>query len=428
MCPHCRRRDIQTPWWTAENTGWVQEFQIACPSCGASITKDGLAGLQLLQDFRKLSIDGIPMKGTLLDFLGIDERRMMTYPGFANEVMGKVFGMERLILAPGEGLSTLRTRVNEMVEDKERMLKQNFAMPLHRDHQIPLRRMLAAYDENTSQFSVELEAAVVRQFNFVNAMNALAYLASPFQSATINRSVDRLIQFLYLVQNSLRPLAPPVDVDLAWHTFQLNPAAYLAACLVLTGSYIDHDDGIGSPALTDATRAADKVWRKQFPADPLGYDGCTCAFCEAEREFTTHSNGASLTSGRRLMSRLSPRELRDGNGSRVSAGDKIDQFYGMACENARRKGMRGIVRLGPQKPGVYKHPYYAAAVAGADGATAARHTTALNKARVRCVTLTASAGVSKYVDPNQPQRRRFADGNASQSSDSGVWGCGTGFF
>ncbi|KAK9493988.1 hypothetical protein V1508DRAFT_431563 [Lipomyces doorenjongii] len=116
-------RDIQVDFHAAFHHGWAEEqFEKYCPECGAIIARDSLSALQFLDDFSLLSSKGIPMKGTLLDYLGVDDREQCSYPGFANEVLGELFSMPKLTLASGEGMDAIRGKLKDMLGDKAKMM------------------------------------------------------------------------------------------------------------------------------------------------------------------------------------------------------------------------------------------------------------------------------------------------------------------
>ncbi|KAK9255277.1 hypothetical protein V1507DRAFT_453011 [Lipomyces tetrasporus] len=402
QCTNCRKRHIQVDWHAAFHHGWAEEkFEKFCPECGAIITRDSLSALQFLDDFSLLSSNGVPMKGTLLDYLGVDDREQCSYPGFANEFVGKMFSMPKLTLESGEGIDVIRGKLKDMLGDKTKLVPNGFNGQIHRDNQFPLRRMLVRYQDNPTPFAVDLQAAVMRQGHFVDIMNALAYISSPFRKITVDRSIERLLKFLYLLRtNPGKCLAPPLDVDLAWHTFQLSPAAYMASCFVLTGTYVDHDDSIGSPALSDAHKLADKTWRSQFPSDPLGYDGCTCVFCESERQFTTSSRSSSAS--KKLLAKIAPADSR-------KRAQNIDEFYDMACTTARNNGARGVVRLQPPATGVKgerpvpRHPYLSFVPQGDPTASNVfQHSTAVDYAHAKCITILNPAGTLPKISRNRP--------------------------
>ncbi|KAK9385811.1 hypothetical protein V1515DRAFT_622985 [Lipomyces mesembrius] len=347
--------------------------------------------LNFLDDFSLLSSKGVPMKGTLLDYLGVDDRQQCSYPGFANEFLGRVFSMPKLTMASGEGMDVIRGKLKDMLGDKAKMVPNGFNGQIHRDNQFPLRRMLIRYQDNPTAFAIDLQAAVMRQCHFIEIMDALAYFSSPFRKMTINRSIERLRKFLYL---------------LPWHTFQLSPAKYMATCFVLTGTYIDHDDSIGTPALSDAHKLADKMWRSQFPSDPLGYDGCTCVFCEFERQLTSSRSSAS----KKLLAKIAPADSR-------KRSQNIDEFYDMACTTARNNGARDVVRLHPPTIGVKgespipRHPYLSFRPQGDPTASNVfQHSTSVDYAHAKCITIMNLTGTLPKVSRNRVRYGEVAGG------------------
>ncbi|KAK9481014.1 hypothetical protein V1514DRAFT_349795 [Lipomyces japonicus] len=399
-CPNCRIKEIQVEFAAAFGHGYAEDkFEIYCPDCGTQINRDMLAGMHFLNDFRDLNARGIPMKGTLLDYLGGDDRERFSYPGFANAFLGKMFSMKSLSLSTGEGLSTIRNKLKNMALDTASLTANKFMNPLHKDNQFPLRRMLVRYDANSGPFGVDLINGVIRQTRFTDLIEALGYISSPFRKTTVNRSIDRLLKFLYLLRSGNKVLSPSIDIDLAWHTFQLSPTSYLSASFVITGSFIDHDDSVGNAATQEGYKSAEKQFKKLFASDPVGYDGCTCVFCESERQFTSKSPGVP---GKKLFSKINPIESKKRN-------SKIDEFYGLAVTAAQNSGDRDVVRLHPRPLTVAtsglsgpQHPYVAFSPASDPTVgNIFKHSTAVEYQLTPCITLPS------VPPPSQPFSQSF---------------------
>jgi hypothetical protein len=73
---------------------------------------------------------------------------------------------------------------------------------------------------------------------------------------------------------------PTLDVDLAWHTHQLSPPAYLGFTYAKTQKFIDHDDKINEDKLATAFEWTSKTYQESFGEV---YSECTCWYCESVR-------------------------------------------------------------------------------------------------------------------------------------------------
>src|ERR1051326_4060172 len=76
-------------------------------------------------------------------------------------------------------------------------------------------------------FPFNLEAAVERQGSFLLKMTQFSWNRAPHASDTMRRSIDRYAKFFSLMAlGTDTKVVPTLDVDLAWHTHQLNPEKY----------------------------------------------------------------------------------------------------------------------------------------------------------------------------------------------------------
>lgn len=74
---------------------------------------------------------------------------------------------------------------------------------------------------------------------------------------------------------------PTLDVDLAWHTHQLSPAAYYTWIgEKVGGKFVDHDDKIEENALSAAFEWTSKTYQETYGEV---YSECTCWYCESVR-------------------------------------------------------------------------------------------------------------------------------------------------
>ncbi|KAK7202397.1 hypothetical protein BZA70DRAFT_102602 [Myxozyma melibiosi] len=366
MCPSCRKPDVSVPFYAAFHHGFAEDdFTAYCPACGSLIDRINVGAMLFLDDFERCQTDGFPMRGTLLDYLG---GTALAPPDFVNGFLANSFTADRL--KPQGLVSGMLDIKSTIRDDAQKMRKQSRKKQpyvIDKSSLIAIRKTLFHYFYNTSQFDLELEEALANQSGFVDMMEAYGYVSSPYRPIVVNRSVERLLRFFCLLQQEKdKPLAPPNDVDLAWHTLQLSPAKYMAVCFVLVGTHIDHDDSGGKVMNQDAEVRGNKRWKKQFPNDDLGYNECTCVFCETSLQFgfakpsKSSQNGSSSKSGKGLFSSSS-------SGKRSMAdGINVDYEYRRACAAAVAKGRKDVVELSsvenmstPGKASAPQHPYFA---------------------------------------------------------------------
>ncbi|KAK9449289.1 uncharacterized protein V1518DRAFT_415590 [Limtongia smithiae] len=343
-CLGCRKTDIAVEWWNATRTGWVHDgFVTQCPECGLNITKDRLAALQFLDDFSLLSSKGIFMKGTILDYLGRGDR-ITTLPGFPNLVLGRALNLPRLTLDGNQAMYHLKRHIGDMLDIPSRVASFGLPFPLGKDYDYAFREMFMRYDANPSRFGLDLEAAVHETATFTDSMNALAYFVSPFRTRILNRTSDRFLQFLVLIRNKPgADFAPPCDIDFAWHTMLLNPAAYMATCLLLTGGPVDHVDTSRPSTVADAAKITERTWKKTFTSDAVGFEICTCVYCEAEREFGGRTHGSVVEAS---------------NGKKQDP--LLEEQYAQACTEARERGSQpNVQRIRMDRNESFAHPYTA---------------------------------------------------------------------
>ncbi|KAL8853725.1 MAG: hypothetical protein Q9198_010959, partial [Flavoplaca austrocitrina] len=93
---------------------------------------------------------------------------------------------------------------------------------------------------------------------------------------------DRFFDILALKNRNIA--VPTLDVDLVWHTHQLDPVSYYEYSVMKTDQFIDHDDKIPAPTLSSAFEWTSKKYESKFGEI---YSECTCWYCEAVRESHT---------------------------------------------------------------------------------------------------------------------------------------------
>ncbi|PPR07443.1 hypothetical protein CVT24_007709 [Panaeolus cyanescens] len=139
------------------------------------------------------------------------------------------------------------------------------------------RRILSAYSDDRV-YSVELVDAVVRQGKFVDKMKELKWSAPNFldksDARILQHAVARYHAFLdLLATHPGTMLVPTLDIDLVWHTHQLTHSRYWNDCVHYVGRFIDHNDKVEGPHLSNAFDQTGFLWRNRFKV-PYTFCGC----------------------------------------------------------------------------------------------------------------------------------------------------------
>ncbi|CAO1621944.1 unnamed protein product [Parajaminaea phylloscopi] len=123
--------------------------------------------------------------------------------------------------------------------------------------------------------SVDLVLAVCRQEKFISELRsvpAFSSLVDMTHFAAANRPVirdatiryHRWLRLFFLYPD--RFLAPTLDIDLAWHTHQLDPE-YYTQCFSTVGRFIDHDDRVLERDLGHAFERTRELWSATYSSN-----------------------------------------------------------------------------------------------------------------------------------------------------------------
>lgn len=321
-CPRCESL-VDISWTTCDrpandNTPWDMEdsgegfgeqgLSQKCPKCELHITHDVLKLGKFKRDATELLVRNRPMCGTLSPgTTGLASQARKTTPGakswmFPNNLVKGPLRQDILTLCTTNQVNYLANRmsmtdVKELIEKALKSTKSLIAAHtgagirrghlLWKDERLAVRKMMAAYWDNHSQFSMDLSAAVIRQGMFVDKMHHLDWLHSPNALDICKRILVKYDRFFQIVASSTGQIAvPTLDVDLGWHTHQLSPQAYFLYSLKQTSKnkgtprFVDHDDKIGQETLNESFEWTSKEYVKRFGEV---YSECTCWYCEAIR-------------------------------------------------------------------------------------------------------------------------------------------------
>ncbi|KXS99375.1 hypothetical protein AC578_8990 [Pseudocercospora eumusae] len=417
-CPYCQAGN-DVPWttcnWAAANSGIADEtildtaidqvlssgygfsdkdFLATCSSCNAPIHHDRLRAGKFARDLRKLIVGNQPMAGTVLGMEGIPfsafGKRDMTAEAvmkFPNELLrhdlGTVIESSRKAGifesegADGHSVDGIRGMIEGMMKNKAymRKVRGSHSHTPQRAERVAIRKMMSRYWDNSSPFALDLVGAVIRQGTFIEKMHNIDWLHSPALPSTMERLITKYQYFMKIMKDHpTRMAVPTLDVDLVWHTHQLNPAAYMGYTITKARQFIDHDDKVAEVQLNDAFAWTSKTYQK-LTGQP--YSECTCWYCEAIRE--SHTSAASRffqTSSATAADELhaAPQDPKKSvhisthNAVRPtdtkydaisrSHADDLEKAYQKACERAKKKGKPVPKRDDYYYSDAYGYPVY----------------------------------------------------------------------
>ncbi|KAI5785788.1 hypothetical protein EDC01DRAFT_188398 [Geopyxis carbonaria] len=180
---------------------------------------------------------------------------------------------------PLAGTSDLNTRLRALVADAPDALAL-VDEHLHAFYPPPSSTSHAVSPATSACLS--LASAAHRQASFVGKMHHHLWLRAPSAAGTVARARTRYGRFFELfAAHRGHTLVPTLDVDLAWHTHQLHPAAYRDYCLAAAKRFIDHDDQLPTGTLDTGFEDTERWFEERFGRE---YGGCFCWVCEGVRD------------------------------------------------------------------------------------------------------------------------------------------------
>lgn len=127
----------------------------------------------------------------------------------------------------------------------------------------------------------DLVACVFRQERFISRMEEINWLESLDLNSTVLESIERYENFVSLFSGNVNyPIVPTLDIDLAWHTHQLNPGVYFKYCFHRTSKIIHHDDKVEENRIGRGFEVTCDVYKTRFKKD---YSICFCSYCSRQR-------------------------------------------------------------------------------------------------------------------------------------------------
>ena len=318
QCPRCDK--ITTVPWTKlgqgqdvkealkNSTGLAdRSFEAICKQCLFCFNHDRLRVAKFRRDLNDLLTNGRPMPGSILNINGIPEGKsvlskkkshlcaQMMFPNQLMQVVGKfLLGFTDGRLDRCESINDLRGKLEEMLGDRHHIdaahalssEKYKLGSRIRPAERVHFRRMMSHYWENFSPFALDLVGAVIRQGTFVQKMDNIDWLHSPTVMETAGRLIEKYKIFLQIMhQNPTKMAVPTLDVDLAWHTHQLQPRRYYTYTTRERPGYqpvfVNHDDKVAEDQLNESFEWTSKMYQRATGGGI--YSECTCWYCEATR-------------------------------------------------------------------------------------------------------------------------------------------------
>jgi len=245
-CPGCLST-LSVSWTNSTNTGFGQiGFSNICTHCAMAVTRESLCVARFLGDL--VPAHGI-LAHTLLSTTGeVDNATARVVTG----IIRKALGNPRL----GDGsqfgwkmeniLETLKSKIGDGNEWKNR-----------------LNHIVKAYNQ-PSQTSMDLGYAVLRQARFINEMHKVGWSGHAFfeeQDAPLSDAIVKYHRYLALNRTSM---VPSLDIDLVFHTHQLQGSAFGEMSFNVFGRLLKHDDSFEKDVILDNYAHTTKVWENVY--------------------------------------------------------------------------------------------------------------------------------------------------------------------
>ncbi|GAA6021736.1 hypothetical protein JCM10207_008559 [Rhodosporidiobolus poonsookiae] len=304
VCTPRTRERVFVPYLTADGTGYAQSFRFTAPN-GEILTHESLAVARLAMDVATIVVEGrggglgemlrlameanpATLAGSVLSTLEparrtADSKRAVF---IRTQVRGDAALKQATCTADVGGLMGWNRRGAERVlvravgETKRKAVSQIVACYIHGE-----------------PFSLDLQAAVLRQSSFIAKMENLGWLkhgAFPSDDdSTLQRCVARYHGFLMILEKSPATFCvPTLDIDLAWHTHQLT-RQYRDHMVFYVGRHVDHDDKVEENFLAGGFEKTAKAWQKRFG---VPYSTCGCPVPSAAPSLSLFTKRFSLSS------------------------------------------------------------------------------------------------------------------------------------
>lgn len=359
-CPRCAK--VNTILWTEggigesvteafkDSTGFAdRSFETTCKHCKCFINHDRLRVAKFRSDLIELLENKWPMPGSIYNINGVPEgplkgrpkllNQLMLFPSLLMETLGRdllAFTDPRLDRC--RDIDALRKELEMKLRDRKVISRAHAGgsitgSTVRPGEKVHFRRMMSRYWDNSSPFALDLVGAVIRQGTFVLKMENIDWLHSPTVMDTADRLIKKYDVFLHIMLTNPKEMAvPTLDVDLAWHTHQLQPSRYYKYTTSLSVGpvrrFIDHDDKVDENRLSDAFQWTSKMYRRATNGGI--YSECTCWYCEATRAPDLYNRVFNIGSSSRA------RDTADSLHDRADISSDPDKNPHISAHNAVR--------------------------------------------------------------------------------------------
>lgn len=281
-CHYCQKElsvplvgTLQVPGYATAN------MAVNCRNCRRNSTHERLK-------IRRLCNDLMGARLQLVCLAGLSDARFRAYAHKLSQLLA--VGMrEKSATEMGDAMGWQFANIRDVVLRKEAMRPIVKAMrtsaawgsdppTLRRNMRSSLSAISRAYAETELSPSLDLAAAVQRQASFVSSMERIGWLDMERWELgayyLLQKAVARYHAFLDLMSvNRSAFLSPTLDIDLAWHTHQLQGKKYETETVKLVGQLLSHDDKVADVRLKMAYDQTAELWAKRFG---VPYSGCGC--------------------------------------------------------------------------------------------------------------------------------------------------------
>ncbi|KAI5121926.1 hypothetical protein M0805_000255 [Coniferiporia weirii] len=242
--------------WEDDGFGYGESgFLCTCTQCGSSVSRDSLCVAKLFKDLTHSEKSGKgTMRGTLLNDRGDAELargRLITL-----HVFKTLRGEGDVLPTPTE--INMSTIFKNLTKDSTTKLKQARTMAL-----------LRPYTQITP-FTHDLVKAVTELAQFHRDISRTGGCSPQFLSGPcteLSVACDKYNTFLELIAfpEVSGGAVPSLDLDLVWHTHQLDGCSYKETIVALTGIYADHISCTEDPEFfVEADKETRRRWDDTF--------------------------------------------------------------------------------------------------------------------------------------------------------------------
>ncbi|KAH7101533.1 hypothetical protein BKA62DRAFT_770548 [Auriculariales sp. MPI-PUGE-AT-0066] len=278
-CPCCEKHVVfEWPWLMTDGTGWAQrQFAARCPACNSKFDHEAYGVRKLCNE---LDIWRSSRAGTFfLAGTAVPESIQNTSGLFMQQIF-------RGIAMDGELSKLSAVGLGRKFQWKmEHIIIWSSTQPGGQAIQVVRRiyRILSHY-RFPGPFSVELTGAVMRQASFIQKMFDLGWTKFDRleqDPSMVLRSIARYHAFLDMIEVSSDALnfTPTLDIDLAWHTHQLNAKSYRVDTVRFIHRPLNHDDRVEEGEMTHAWDVTAQTWHRRFG---VPYSVCGCLIPEPD--------------------------------------------------------------------------------------------------------------------------------------------------